>query len=229
MDEELGIDREALLQTFLAEAEETFAHMEQGLVALESRPGDDELLHGLFRDAHTVKGAAGLVAFDAVRDLAHDLESVLERLRKRTLPVTDGLVTLLLHSVDVLRGAVSDAAAGSTGVSDRVTAFRVRLGAAAASADPAGASPSGAPRRRPPRRAARSPARPRRPSNPRAAVDRSAWTWRSSTGCSTSPGRSRSPGAASARCWSAESPRTRTSSRPTARRTGSTSTCRSSS
>ncbi len=145
MDEELGIDREALLQTFLAEAEETFAHMEQGLVALESRPGDDELLHGLFRDAHTVKGAAGLVAFDAVRDLAHDLESVLERLRKRTLPVTDGLVTLLLHSVDVLRGAVSDAAAGSTGVSDRVTAFRVRLGAAAASADPAGASPSGAP------------------------------------------------------------------------------------
>ena len=134
--DELEIDREALLQTFLEEAEETFVHMEQALVALESRPGDDELLHGLFRDAHTVKGAAGLVAFDTVRDLSHDLESVLERLRKKTLPVTDVLVTLLLHSVDVLRGAVSSAAGGAQAGSDVVTAFRVRLAEAAAAAAP---------------------------------------------------------------------------------------------
>ncbi len=134
--DELEIDREALLQTFLEEAEETFVHMEQALVALESRPDDDELLHGLFRDAHTVKGAAGLVAFDTVRDLSHDLESVLERLRKKTLPVTDVLVTLLLHSVDVLRGAVSSAAGGAQAGSDVVTAFRVRLAEAAAAAAP---------------------------------------------------------------------------------------------
>ena len=134
--DEIEIDREALLQTFLEEAEETFVHMEQALVALESRPDDDELLHGLFRDAHTVKGAAGLVAFDTVRDLSHDLESVLERLRKKTLPVTDVLVTLLLHSVDVLRGAVSSAAGGAQAGSDVVTAFRVRLAEAAAAAAP---------------------------------------------------------------------------------------------
>ncbi len=135
--DELEIDRDALLQTFLAEAEETFAHMEQGLVALETRPNDDELLHGLFRDAHTIKGAAGLVGFDAVRDLAHDLEDVLERLRKRTLGVSDGLVTLLLRSVDVLRGAVSDAAGGSTTASEAVSGFRRRLDDAAAAPDDA--------------------------------------------------------------------------------------------
>ena len=72
--DEIEIDREELIRTFLAEAEETFVHMEQGLVALEGRPNDDQLLHALFRDAHTVKGAAGLVGFDPVRDLAHDLE-----------------------------------------------------------------------------------------------------------------------------------------------------------
>jgi len=131
--EEIEIDREALLQTFLAEAEETFAHMEQGLVVLESHPDDDQLLHGLFRDAHTVKGAAGLVGFDAVRDLAHDLEDVLERLRKRTLTVSDGLVTLLLRAVDVLRAAVSDAAGGSTIASEAVAGLRRRLADAAAS------------------------------------------------------------------------------------------------
>ncbi len=132
--DELDIDREALLQTFLAEAEETFAHMEQGLVVLESRPDDDQLLHGLFRDAHTVKGAAGLVGFDAVRDLAHDLEDVLERLRKRTLAVTGVLVTLLLRSVDVLRAAVSDGASGSTAASEAVAGLRRRLMDAAGSA-----------------------------------------------------------------------------------------------
>ena len=124
--DEFEIDREELIRTFLAEAEETFVHMEQSLVALESRPGDDQLLHGLFRDAHTVKGAAGLVGFDAVRDLAHDLEEVLERLRKHSLAVDDVLVTLLLRSVDVLRDAVAAAAGGATAASEAVLGFRRR-------------------------------------------------------------------------------------------------------
>jgi two-component system chemotaxis sensor kinase CheA len=142
--DELEIDREALLQTFRLEAEEILGRMEQGLVALEARPGDGELLHGLFREAHTLKGSAGLVAFDAVRDVAHDLEDVLERLRKRTLAVSDGLVTLLLRSVDVLRGAVADAAAGSASASDAVAAFRRRLAEAArAAADAPGAPADG--------------------------------------------------------------------------------------
>jgi two-component system chemotaxis sensor kinase CheA len=132
--DELDLDREALLQTFLAEAEEIFVRMEQGLVALEARPGDDEILHGLFREAHTLKGSAGLLAFDAVRDLAHDLEDVLERVRKRTLGVSGVLVTLLLRSVDVLRGAVSEAAAGSTAASEAALAFRRRLAETAAGA-----------------------------------------------------------------------------------------------
>jgi two-component system, chemotaxis family, sensor kinase CheA len=128
---DIDIDREALLTTFLAEAEEIFGRMEQELVALEARPGDEELLRALFRDAHTLKGSAGLVSFDAVSDLAHDLEGVLARLRDRRLAVTDVLVTLLLRSVDVLRGAVSAAAAGATGPSDAVASFRLRLAEAA--------------------------------------------------------------------------------------------------
>ena len=144
--DELEIDREALVQTFLAEAEEIFARMEQALVALEVRPGDEEVLHGLFRDAHTLKGSASLVAFDEVRDLAHDVEEVLDRLRKRTLPVSDGLVTLLLRSVDVLRGAVADASAGRAEPSEAAAGFRRRLAEAAAGAVPgAEATPAGGP------------------------------------------------------------------------------------
>jgi two-component system, chemotaxis family, sensor kinase CheA len=140
--DELEIDREALVATLLAEAEEIFAQMEQTLVALEKAPGDGELLHALFRAAHTVKGSSSLVAFDAVRDLAHDLEDVLERLRKRTLTVTDALVTLLLQSVDVLRAELGEAARGATAASDEAQAFRRRLAEAAAGTSAAAAAPA---------------------------------------------------------------------------------------
>ncbi|ABC80379.1 chemotaxis protein CheA [Anaeromyxobacter dehalogenans] len=142
--DELEIDREALLATFLAEADETFAHMEQQLLALERTPEDDELLNALFRDVHTLKGAASLVSFDGARDVAHDLEDVLERLRQRTLAVTDTLVTLLLQSVDVLRRAVAEAAAGGDAASEAVLAFRARLAEAARAAVAERAAPAGA-------------------------------------------------------------------------------------
>lgn len=139
--DELEIDRELLVAAFMAEAEEILGRMERSLVALEQAPGDAELLAALFRDAHTLKGGAGMVAFDGVRDLAHDLEGLLDRLRARTLEVSAGLVSLLLESVDVLRSALSDAAGGEPGTSAAIAAFRRRLADAGAAAGAAADSP----------------------------------------------------------------------------------------
>jgi two-component system chemotaxis sensor kinase CheA len=140
--DEFEIDREALLATFLAEAEEIFAHMEEVLVAFERTPSDDGLLHSLFRDAHTLKGGSSLVGFDAVKDVAHDLESLLERIRKKTLAVDDTLVTLLLRSVDVLRLGIREAAAGRPDPTPESTAFRARLAEATNSALSTSAAPA---------------------------------------------------------------------------------------
>lgn len=130
-DNELSIDRELLVQTFVAEAEEALAGMERDLVALEARPGDDELIHGLFRAAHTLKGSARMVSFDAVSDLAHELEALLERVRAREVAPGSPLVTLVLHAVDHLRAAVGDAAAGRPDSTGELAAFRERLHRAA--------------------------------------------------------------------------------------------------
>jgi two-component system chemotaxis sensor kinase CheA len=129
--DEFEIDREALVATFQAEADEILAHMEEVLVAFERTPSDDALLHSLFRDAHTLKGGASLVGFDAVKDLAHDLESVLERIRKKALRVDDILVTLLLRSVDVLRTGMRAASGGRVEPTSEIIAFRARLDEAA--------------------------------------------------------------------------------------------------
>jgi two-component system, chemotaxis family, sensor kinase CheA len=105
--EDLGIDRQALVDTFLAEAADLLAQLEQGIVGLEARPDDGEQLHGLFRAAHTLKGAAGLVGFDAVCGIAHEMEELLERLRSHTAAVDRGVVDLLLQATDALRDAVA--------------------------------------------------------------------------------------------------------------------------
>lgn len=108
----MDIDLQLVLQTFLAESEEGLSAMEQALVALESRPEDDEALGTIFRAAHTLKGNASSFGFQGVTEFAHVLEDVLDRLRNRALPVTRSLITLLLRSVDALRQMVPDAVAG---------------------------------------------------------------------------------------------------------------------
>jgi two-component system chemotaxis sensor kinase CheA len=146
MDEnDIQIDREALVRVFVAEAGENLCAMEQGLMALESRPEDGELVHGLFRAVHTLKGSASLVGFDAVRDLAHELEALLERVRARELQAGPALVTLLLGAVDVLRTAVAEAAAGRTAATPETEAFREQVRRAAGGEGAAAKAPGSAP------------------------------------------------------------------------------------
>jgi two-component system, chemotaxis family, sensor kinase CheA len=110
-------DRALVLETFLAEAGEHLRELEEGLVALEAHPGETELVHGLFRLAHSLKGDAAMVGFPRVAELAHALEDLLARLRDGELATTSDLVTLLLRAVDAVRGhlAGGDPAAWTTG------------------------------------------------------------------------------------------------------------------
>jgi two-component system chemotaxis sensor kinase CheA len=99
----MNLDRDALVQAFLVDAEENFTAMEEALMALEERPNDSEILRSIFRGAHNMKGNASTIEFREMADLAHLVEDVLDRLRKQTLAVTPDLVSLLLRSVDVMR------------------------------------------------------------------------------------------------------------------------------
>ncbi len=109
----LEIDRQAIVETFLGEADEGLAAMEEALVGLESGSASAEALGTVFRVVHTIKGNASSLGFPAVAELAHALEDVLDRLRKGALEVTPPLVTLLLRSADALREMIPAGAAGS--------------------------------------------------------------------------------------------------------------------
>jgi len=124
------VDRKALLGVFLAEAEERLTQMEEGLVALEEHPNDDELLQGIFRAAHTLKGNSATLGFGALTEFTHVLEDLLERVRTRRLVATPTLMTLLLESVDALRQLLADAAGGLDEMRPSQRALLVRVRAA---------------------------------------------------------------------------------------------------
>ena len=108
----MEIDREAVLQVFFAEAEETFLDLEAALIHLEAHPEDRETMDRLFRGMHSLKGDAASLGFARTAELAHAVENVLERLRSRALLATGEIVTLLLQSIDALRDGVFAASVG---------------------------------------------------------------------------------------------------------------------
>ncbi len=97
------------LPAFLSEAEEQIEGLEALLLQLEDNPGDAELLHALFRCAHTVKGSAGLFGLDAVVGFTHHVETLLQRLREGEVVLTPDLSTLLLRCNDQIRALVAEA------------------------------------------------------------------------------------------------------------------------
>src|SRR6266487_3571912 len=101
--EEKEMTDDGLLAAFFEEAEELLASFEAGLLQLETRADDAELLNGIFRSAHTLKGNSAMLGFDEVARVTHGLEDLLDRLRKGELDVSARVIDALLYAKDVVR------------------------------------------------------------------------------------------------------------------------------
>mgnify|MGYP001205403704 FL=1 len=95
---------------FLAEAEDLLGNLSQNLSILSdgAETGDvsPDLLNGIFRDAHSIKGLAGMFGFDDIAELSHHLENLLDRLRLGKLPLDNFLIDCLFDSLSALIGLV---------------------------------------------------------------------------------------------------------------------------
>ncbi len=97
---------ERLRQLFAQEAEARLSRLAEMLLELEERGADQDLVATVFREAHTLKGEAAVVGIDAVSEVAHAMEELLEQFRSRERAPTGALVDLLLRAVDELRAMV---------------------------------------------------------------------------------------------------------------------------
>ena len=107
----MSIDFSRFQETFFVESAEHVETMETGLLDLEQRADDLDLLNRIFRAAHSIKGNAGMFGFTAIGELTHKMENVLDRLRNGEMVATPGTVDLLLRSLDALK-LLLDAAQG---------------------------------------------------------------------------------------------------------------------
>ena len=89
---------------FFEEAGENLDQMEQMLLAVDVNAADDEELNAIFRCAHSIKGGAATFGFADVAELTHQMESLLDKLRRHELQPTAAMVDVLLESSDALRG-----------------------------------------------------------------------------------------------------------------------------
>ncbi|GAB4402014.1 MAG: chemotaxis protein CheA [Rhodoferax sp.] len=108
-------DLSQFYQIFFEEAGENLDQMEQMLLNLNPDSADDEVLNGIFRCAHSIKGGAATFGFSDVAELTHQMESLLDRLRRHELKPTSGMVDVLLESADASRIMLARHQAGEPG------------------------------------------------------------------------------------------------------------------
>lgn len=99
-------------QVFAEESRDLLRQMENALLLLEAAPGDVEAINSLFRAAHTIKGSAGLFAYDAIVRFTHVVESVLDRVRNNEVALDADLMTILLPCCDHM-GALVEQVGGA--------------------------------------------------------------------------------------------------------------------
>ena len=102
-----GIDLSQFYQVFFEEAGENLETMEQMLLGLDLEQADEEQLNAIFRCAHSVKGGAATFGFADVAELTHEMETLLDKLRRRELAPTNPMVDALLASGDALKAMLA--------------------------------------------------------------------------------------------------------------------------
>lgn len=97
---------------FISEATEYLQNLNKSLLDLEKNPDNLELLNEIFRLAHTMKGMAATMGYQKITTVAHQMEDVLDRLRKQELKVTPEIIETLFKSLDVLEPLLQEVSSG---------------------------------------------------------------------------------------------------------------------
>ena len=122
----LGEDRE-LLADFILESREHLSQVEQQIIVLEKEPQQSEAINAVFRAFHTIKGLAGFLALDDIREVAHETETLLDLARNRKLIISSGIVDVVLAAADFLKATLLNIEERLGGLATTLTPDKARL------------------------------------------------------------------------------------------------------
>ncbi len=148
-----GIDLSDLVPEFLSEVREHLEALERGLLQLELSGAEEfqkKLINGLFRAAHTIKGSARVMGYDAISRVAHAMEDILDHCRENQNNPNAASIDKLLRAADRLRTLTDQPATSQEGADAMIAELRGGTPAAASSAPVLEAAPLAPPPSAPP-------------------------------------------------------------------------------
>src|SRR5262249_59146336 len=105
--------------------------LEKDFLAIEAAGSavDVALVNKVFRAVNSIKGGAGFLGLDAIKDLAHAMETLLNLMRNGALVPTPAMINTLLAAADVLTGLVHEPASReAVDITPHITALEAVLG-----------------------------------------------------------------------------------------------------
>jgi len=112
------MDTNQYMEMFLEESREHLQSLNDCLLELEHNPGDAAVLNEIFRSAHTIKGMSATMGFTEIAELTHEMENVLDLLRKEQLKADEDIVDTIFKCVDTLEQMIENVAGGENGKVD---------------------------------------------------------------------------------------------------------------
>ncbi|MCA9728376.1 MAG: Hpt domain-containing protein, partial [Candidatus Eisenbacteria bacterium] len=100
---------------FISESLDHLERAEEALLTLESDPADHEAINAVFRAFHTIKGTSSFLGLDAIQELSHKAESLLDRARNDEIQIVGDNADLALESCDGLKGLIQAVEAKGVG------------------------------------------------------------------------------------------------------------------
>ena len=106
----MTIQDDETLQMYLEESREHLADIETDLLGIEEAGADidEDLVNKVYRAAHSIKGGAGFMGLTTIKDLTHEMENILGKIRSREMVPTPEIVNVLLMAADTLKDLMSD-------------------------------------------------------------------------------------------------------------------------
>ena len=102
---DISKDKE-LIENFIIESLEHLATIEVDVLTLEQNPDNLDVINGIFRLFHTIKGVSGFLNLSDISRLAHHTEALLDDARNELLVVDDSITDVILDAVDLMKAMI---------------------------------------------------------------------------------------------------------------------------
>ena len=100
------------MDMFLDESHEHLQSLNEGLLRLEENMEEIGAVNDIFRNAHTLKGMSATMGFAKIAELTHEMEDVLDLVRKEQLKLNEDIIDTLFKCLDSLEQMVDSVGNG---------------------------------------------------------------------------------------------------------------------